>query len=208
MAFLAFEGIDGSGKSTLMEALAAELERRGLRPLKSREPGGTALGRKIRQILLEKTGDSPVPLAEILLYYADRSQHVERVVKPALEEGRWVLSDRCWASTSAYQQGGREKGADLIPLLKEAVCGDCQPDLLVLLDLPVGEAQRRLSVSRGGRKDRLEGESAGFHQRVRDFYLKLAEGEPSRWLVLDALRPLGELVGAVLARLEGMGLPR
>ena len=206
MAFLAFEGIDAAGKSTLMAALARQLERRGHRPLKSREPGGTALGRKIRKILLESSDDPPAPMAEILLYYADRSQHIERVLEPALKQGRWALSDRFWASTSAYQQGGRGAGADLIPFLKKAVCGACQPDLLILLDLPVEEALRRMEAARKGEKDRMEGETPGFHQKVRDFYLNLAAGEPSRWLVLDALKPPRQLLEETLARLRKMGL--
>ena len=202
MAFLAFEGIDGSGKSALMEALAGELEGRGLRLLRAREPGGTALGRRIRRILLEKTEEPPVPMAELLLYYADRSQHIERAVRPALKAGRWVLSDRSWASASAYQQGGRGAGADLIPALKEAVCGGCLPDLYVLLDLPVEAAQARLNAGRQSGRDRLEGESAAFHQRVRDFYLKLAAEDSRRWLVLDALLPPEELLSRTLARLK------
>lgn len=189
-----------------MAALAEELEARGLRPLKSREPGGTALGRKIRQILLEKSDEPPAPMTEILLYYADRSQHIERALKPALKQGRWALSDRFWASTSAYQQGGRGAGADLIPFLKKAVCGGCQPDLLILLDLPVEEALRRLAQARSGGKDRMEGETPGFHQKVRDFYLKLAAGEPARWLVLDALQPPRKLLEETFARLQKMGL--
>ena len=206
MAFLAFEGIDAAGKSTLMAALAEELERRGLRPLKSREPGGTPLGRKIRQILLEKSEDPPAPMAEILLCYADRSQHIERELLPALKQGRWILSDRFWASTSAYQQGGRKAGSDLIPFLQKAVCGSCQPDLWILLDLPVEEAPKRMEAAQKGGKDRMEGETRGFHQRVRDFYLNLAAGEPSRWLVLDALKSPQKLLEETLARRQKTGM--
>ena len=205
MAFLVFEGIDASGKSTLLNLLCEKFKSKALSFVKTREPGGTGNGEKIREILLERQNTSLDPLAETLLYYADRRQNVEEKIKPALEQGQWVLSDRYWASTSAYQCGGRGIDEGFVQELRKQSCSDCEPDLWVLLDLPLEESLKRLFISKRDSKDRLEMENSGFHQRVRDYYLKLAKQEASKWLVLDATRPQEKLLEQLLSYLKDKG---
>ena len=199
MAFVVFEGIDGTGKTTLIEFLLKELRKKGISLLLTREPGGTEVGQQIRKILLEKTSTPPSPLTEILLYYADRNQNISENIKPALEKGHWVISDRYWASTVAYQYGGRGVGKKLIDDLRERVCGDCQPDLWVLLDVPLKESLGRLNRSQ--KKDRFEEEKTSFHRKVKDYYLKLAKAQPERWLVLSGTKTPKELVNQIMERL-------
>ena len=202
MAFLAFEGIDSAGKSSLLRLLAKELEAKGLPALATREPGGTATGQAIRKILLSK--QAPDPLTETLLYYADRKQHIEERIKPALKKGLWVLSDRYWASTSAYQSGARGVDEELIDSLRQTVCRALEPDLWILLDLPVKTALKRLSKQT--ERDRFEKEKAEFHQKVRDYYLKLAKKDPGRWLILQAENPPEKLLREILLHLQKKAL--
>ena len=185
MRFIAFEGLDGSGKSTLISSLKAEFESRQIGYVISREPGGTELGNEVRQLLLRIKGEAPVARAEALLYQADRAQHVETVIKPALKSGKWVLSDRFAASSIAFQAGGREISEASIQWLNEFSTGGLQPDLYVLLDLTVDESLTRLR-GRGQEADRFEREKAEFHEKVRQGYLKLAQASSQRWLVLSA----------------------
>ncbi len=202
MAFLVFEGIDASGKSTLLNLLCEALKKQGVDFVKTREPGGTALGGKIREILLDKQHPAPNSLAEALLYYADRKQHIEELIKPSLKKGLWVLSDRYWASTSAYQCGGRGIDESFINQLRDKVCMDCEPDLWILLDLPVEETLKRLAVSKNDSRDRFERENKEFHQRVREYYLKLAKKEPSKWFVLSVDKTPEQLLERILSYLE------
>ena len=213
MAFLAFEGIDGAGKTGLIKAAAKALKARGLNLQQTREPGGTATGQKIRRILLEKSAAPPSPLTEILLYYADRSQNISQKIKPALKQGQWVLSDRYWAGTAAYQCGGRATGAAgerLAALLQQEICGTVQPDLWILLDIPLKEAERRLRLrfqKNTGRKgavgkDRMEAEGLAFRRRTKNYYLKIARQNPEKWLILSGLLPEKELVSLILERLK------
>lgn len=183
--FIAFEGLDGSGKSTLIQGLENEFRTQGLSYVISREPGGTDLGSEIRKLLLRVDGEAPVARSEALLYQADRAQHVERLIRPSLAAGKWVLSDRFAASSLAFQVGGREIQREEIEWLNRFSTGGLQPDLYVLLDLSVEESLRRLS-GRAQEADRFEREHKSFHQKVRDAYLQLAQKEPSRWLVLSA----------------------
>ena len=200
MAFLVFEGADGVGKTTLMKSLVRELKKRGITCRLTREPGGTRSGRQIRRILLRKTDTPPVPITEILLYYADRSQNMAENIKPALKKGHWLISDRYWASTTAYQYGGRGFGKKLIDSLRDQVCGSVEPDLWILLDVPLRESQIRLN--RLQNKDRFEQEALAFHKKVRACYLKLAKADPRRWLVLSGTKSRKELVKEILKRLE------
>ena len=202
MAFLVFEGIDGSGKSTLLSLVCEQFKKEGLDFIRTREPGGSSRGKKIRDILLEKQNPVIDPTAETLLYYADRKQHIEELIKPSLKKGLWLLSDRYWASTSAYQCGGREVEEGFINHLKKKVCSDCEPDLWILLDLPVEISLKRLFVSRKSHRDRFEMEERAFHQRVRDYYLKLARENPSMWLILDATKNPEELLKKLLSYLK------
>ena len=206
MAFLVFEGIDASGKSTLLDLLCKTFQDKGLAFIKTKEPGGTKNGEKIRKILLEKQNFMLDSLAETLLYYADRRQHVEELLKPSIKKDLWILSDRYWASTSAYQCGGRGVDENFVQSLQKQVCKGCEPDLWILLDLPIEEALKRLFVSKKDNRDRLEMENSAFYQRVRDYYLKLTQQEPSRWLVLDATKPTAWLLEQLLAYLKEIGI--
>lgn len=202
MPFLVFEGIDASGKSTLIQALEKELQQRKIKPVVTKEPGGSALGLKIRSLLIEKSSQPPSPHAEVLLYFADRSQHIQEVIKPALEREAWLISDRYWASTFAYQCGGRKMDEEWVLSLKKSTCPDsCEPDLWILLDLPVESSLDRLQTTRTHR-DRFELEKKEFHQGVRDYYLKLSQQSPDSWLVLDALQPPQKLLEKILVTLK------
>lgn len=202
MRFLAFEGLDGSGKSTLIQGLKNEFEKQGLAYIISREPGGSAMGTEIRQMLLRNDGEAPVPRAEALLYQADRAQHVETIIKPALEQKKWVLSDRFAASSIAFQAAGREIKKEQIEWLNNFSTGGLEPDLYVLLDLTVEESLRRMQ-GRAQEADRFEREAKEFHQKVRDAYLELAKASASKWLVLSASEPPEKLFGNLLTALRG-----
>jgi len=199
--FLAFEGLDGSGKSTLIKGLESELSARSIPYVISREPGGTDLGIEIRQMLLRVKGDAPVPRSEALLYQADRAQHVEKLIKPALAGGKWVFSDRFAASSVAFQAAGRAIDIRDIHWLNKFSTGGLQPDLYVLLDLTVEESMKRLE-GRGEEADRFEREAKEFHQKVREAYLALAKQDPARWLVLSAAEKPVALREKVLSRLK------
>lgn len=187
MKFIVFEGLDGSGKSTLIEGLRQHLLAQGQQVTLTREPGGTALGEEIRQLLLQTEGEAPTPRAELLLYVAARAQHVDKKIRPALDRGDWVLCDRFSASSVAFQAGGRELSRTDIDRLNTFAVNSCEPHLWVLLDLTTEEAQRRMQ---GRNLDRFEQEKKDFHERVRQAYLNLAREEKPKWLVLDAaLKP-------------------
>ena len=156
----------------------------GARAVLTKEPGGTAIGRALRAVLLDPASRDLTPMAELLLYFADRAQNVAEVVRPGLDEGRVVLCDRYVESSLAYQGCGRGLSRDAILSLAELATGGQRPDLIVLLDLPVEEGLAR--VGRRGSHDRLESEKRTFHQRVREGYLELMAAEPERWLRLDA----------------------
>ncbi len=191
MPFVVFEGLDGCGKSTLLKKLQVFLESNSQKVTVSREPGGTELGRTIRQLLLSHSLDPPVAKAEVLLYLADRAQHVETLIRPSLTQGHWVLSDRFKGSTVAFQEGGRSLQSEQIRQLNDFAVSGCDADLTVLLDLSVEESQSRIN-QRGGEQDRLESESLEFHQRVRQSFLRQAK-EEKNWLVLDAVCTPDEL---------------
>jgi dTMP kinase len=204
MRFLAFEGLDGSGKSTLIQGLKQELQQRGLDFCLTREPGGTELGDEIREMLLRLTGEAPTARAEALLYQAGRAQHVEKKIRPALAEKKWVLCDRFDASSVAFQAGGRSLSRQEIDWLNLFSTSGLKPDLYVLLDLSVEESAKRLQA-RPGEADRFEQEAQDFHQRVRQAYLELAKEEPARWLVLSASEPPERLLVRLLAALKERG---
>ncbi len=188
--FLVLEGIDGSGKTTQLEALAAWLPGSGLLPpgaslLTSREPGGTALGLALRQLLLHPPdGTAPCPPAELLLYAADRAQHVDTVIRPALAAGDWVLSDRFSGSTAAYQGDGRGLPAQPIADLERIATGGLEPDLTLWLDLPLAASLQR----RGHRPaDRIEASGEAFLARVGEGFARLATERG--WCRIDAAQP-------------------
>jgi len=191
MMFITFEGIEGSGKSTQIGHLTPVLKARGYDCLSTREPGATEIGRKIRAILLDSDHHAITPMTELLLYQADRAQHVNEVIRPAVSAKKIVISDRFFDATIVYQ--GYARGYDLkqIRILQAIVVGDLIPDLTILLDLPVDQGLKRAWKRIEGRKeshreDRFEKESVAFHEKVRQGYLKLAEMEPERFRVIDA----------------------
>jgi dTMP kinase len=182
--FITFEGIDGAGKSTQIDAVAAALRSRGLPIVLTREPGGTALGEALRDLILSQ------PMAaetETLLLFAARAEHLARVIRPALAAGQWVLCDRFTDATYAYQAGGRGVAQERIAALEHWVHADLQPDLTLLFDVPPDVAAGRLARTRAA--DRFEAEEIGFFQAVRREYLARAGQEPARFFVVDGTRP-------------------
>lgn len=197
--FITLEGGDGVGKTTNADLLEEWLTtERGQTVLRTREPGGTELGKAIRELLLHTPGHVD-PKAEALLYAADRAQHVNTVIRPALERGEVVLQDRYIDSSVAYQGAGRVLGPDEIRSLSEWASDQLDPDLTILLDLDPAEGERRRQAVRTG-YDRLEAEAADFHRRVRDGFLALAEAEPERFLVIDAAQPLDAIAVQIRER--------
>ncbi|HUU27477.1 MAG TPA: dTMP kinase [archaeon] len=193
--FFSIEGCEGAGKSTQAKLLAESLASEGYEVLLTREPGGTAIGEKIREILLDRNHPELNPHVELLLYLASRSQLVSEVIKPALEAGKLVITDRFHHSTLAYQGGARSLDLDLVRRMNDFATGGILPDITFLLDLPPEVGMRR----KGARKevDRMEGEGKIFHEKVRQAFLKLAGKEPNRILVLDARKPVAELSLAI-----------
>jgi dTMP kinase len=192
--FITFEGIEASGKSTQAEALARFF---GERALLTREPGGTPLGRRVREILLDAT-TTPIPDVEALLFLADRAQHLDEVIRPALAERRVVISDRYQDSSLAYQSVGRGVG-DLIPSVFREI-GGLTPDLTILIDLDVEVALERLR--RRGATNRLDAEAPAFHDKVRRAFLDLARAEPSRFEVFDGSADVATLAGKIASRVK------
>jgi dTMP kinase len=197
-AFISFEGVDGCGKTTQLRRLASRLAAR-CEVLTTREPGGTAAGARLRALLVEEGAPALAPDTELLLYAADRAQHVCEVLRPALAAGRVVLCDRYADATVAYQGHGRGLSLDLIAQLNRVATGGLAPDLTLLFDVDVGEAMRRLRLRSAAPAaedpSRFDREARDFHQRVRDGYLEIAAAEPGRVRVVDASGPPEE-VGA------------
>lgn len=184
--FIVFEGGEGCGKSTQTRALYRHLSREGFRAVLTREPGGTALGERVRRHL-KQTGETRIsPLAELFLIATARAQLVSEVIRPELEEGKTVICDRFTPSTLAYQGYGRGLDTDAIRHVNDIATDGMSPDLIVLLDMPVEEG---LGRKKGKEKDRFESESMAFHTRVRRGYLDMAKADPKRWLVVDGRLP-------------------
>jgi len=185
--FITIEGVEGAGKSTHIPALEELLRERGIDFVRSREPGGAALAERIRELLLAGDGEAPTDLAELLLIFAARAEHLVKRIEPALAAGQWVLCDRFTDATFAYQGGGRGLPKPAIAALQDLVQGDLRPDLSIILDLDPGIGLSRI---RGrGQLDRIEREDIAFHGRVRQCYLDIARAEPGRCLLIDAGRP-------------------
>lgn len=209
-AFITFEGIDGCGKSTQLRLLASELRVRGVPVVATREPGGTTLGQKLRTALLD-VQEQVDPLAELLVFAADRAQHVRKHLLPALDQNQVVLSDRYADATVAYQGGGRGFEPKLIEEIVELATGGLKPDLTLLFDLSVAEsAVRTRKRVQNKRTDRLDKEDAEFHTRVRNAYLEIAQAAPERFRVIDARGSANEthrvVMDIVVPFLEERGL--
>ncbi|HEY8056020.1 MAG TPA: dTMP kinase [Terriglobales bacterium] len=190
--FITFEGLDGSGKSTQMERLAADLRRSGRDVVTTREPGGTSVGEKIRSVVL---GQGPAPLAELALMAASRAQSVAEVIRPALDAGRWVLCDRFHDATEAYQGGGRGLDRTAIRDLHRLLCADLQPDLTLIFDLdPVVSLERARKLPAAGR---FEAESMAFFGRVARTYREIAAREPQRCRLIAAEGSMDEVAARV-----------
>jgi len=187
--FITLEGIDGTGKSTQLRLLARHLKKRGLAVRVTREPGGTRVGERIRRILLASATARLDPLAELALMYAARAQHLQEVIRPALERGEIVLSDRYNDASLAYQGYGRQLGVETVRTFDRIVCGRTQPDLTLLLDLlprlSLGRARARLS-RQDSQQERFERQGMAFHRRVRRGYLEIARTEPRRVKLVQA----------------------
>ncbi|MDO9281310.1 MAG: dTMP kinase [Methylotenera sp.] len=190
--FITLEGMDGAGKSTHIPTIIRSFKARGLEVVSTREPGGTALGERLRELLLHETMH---PETETLLMFAARREHIANVIAPALARGAYVLSDRFTDATYAYQCGAKGVLASKIELLEQWVQGELQPDLTLLFDVPVEVSLQRLSTARA--PDKFERESADFFTRIRNAYLQRARENPTRFRVIDANRPLYEVYKSV-----------
>lgn len=203
--FLTFEGVEGCGKSTQIGHLTPYLQRTQRAFLLTREPGGTGLGERIRQILLSSESGGIDPMAELLLYTAARVQHYRQVIRPALRDGNLVLCDRFFDATRAYQGFGRGLDPAWIEELHLRTVEDAKPDLTFLLDLPVEEGLRRAwkrMENHRVKEDRFEKEALDFHRRVRQGYLALAEREPDRIVILDGMKDESTLHREIVSILE------
>ncbi|MBL7542913.1 MAG: dTMP kinase [Bdellovibrionaceae bacterium] len=205
MAFIVFEGLDGSGKSTLINRLSHILKERKIEHDLTREPGGTELGDKLRDLIIAKGPHAPRPRAELLMYEASRAQLVETWIKPKLEQGRWVISDRFAASSIAFQAAGRSIDEADVNWLNQFATFGLQPDLYILLDISVEESKRRRQKRQdtfGVEEDRIEAEKDDFHARVRDGFLKQAKANPQQWFILSAQLPTEQMLEHVLQKLK------
>lgn len=198
--FISFEGTDASGKSTQIRLLADWLESKGFSPLITREPGGTAIGEKIREILLDRANSEMLPVTEAFLYAASRAQHVGQVIRPALEEGRIVITDRFVDSSIAYQGYGRALGSVVEEINAPAVDG-VMPDLTILL--VVDPEDMRLRRDAAG-EDRIEAEGTAFQRAVREGFLKIAEKDEKRFLVIDGRRSIEDIAGEIRSAVEAL----
>jgi dTMP kinase len=204
--FITFEGIEGCGKSTQARRLARRLQLGGIPAVLTLEPGGTAIGATIRNILLSSQNRQLSSLTELLLYAADRAQHVEQVIEPALKAGKWVISDRFMDATVVYQGYGRGQDMPFIHLLNEKATSGLRPDRTFLLDCPVeiglARAMKREKESALQGQDRFEQEKRPFHEAVRQGYLTLASREPDRIVVMDGTRSPDDLEEQVMRLLS------
>jgi dTMP kinase len=190
--FITLEGLDGSGKTTQLKRLSNWMQKRGIMPLMTRQPGGTVTGDRIRELLLDSRSDGLAPMAEMALMFADRAQAIAEVIEPALAEGKVVLCDRFTDSTEAYQGGGRELGSELVLEMHRLVCGGLQPDLTLLLlpslEKSLERARRRndrVTEKNGPDESRFEREQDAFYQRVWEKYREIARRDAERVAVIE-----------------------
>ena len=205
--FITIEGIEGSGKTSQMEHMAGFLKKNGHDCVVTREPGGTRIGKKVRGILLDPESKDIDPKAELLLYLADRAQHIQRLIKPALSSGKTVLCDRYYDATMVYQGFGRGLDIGLINRLHKLIFDDLKPDITILLDLPpeIGLARAWNQIKSGQRAEietRFEEETLLFHEKIRAGYLELANREPARYRIIDARQNENQVREAIIEKLS------
>jgi dTMP kinase len=205
--FITLEGVEGAGKTTQLAVVRHCLEEKGIEVVTTREPGGSPIGERIRTLLLDPDCEGMATDTELLLMFAARAEHIAQKIRPALEQGIWVLCDRFTDATYAYQGGGRGVGTERIAFLEDYVQGSLRPDLTLLFDLPVASG-----LSRAGKRsapDRFESEAEGFFEAVRAAYLAIAESHPERVRLIDAAKPLplvsDQVRSEVVAFLEAIG---
>jgi len=205
--FIALEGPDGSGKTTQITLLCEALQVEGHRVVRTREPGGTNIGEQIRQVLHDVENRAMLPVTEILLYSAARAQHVGELIRPALEQGQIVVTDRYAASTLAYQGYGRGLDLGMLRTITEFATGGLYPDLIIYLDLDVTVGlQRKLGDRRQGRGEwnRMDQQTVAFHRRIRQGYLEMAREATDRWLTIDATQPVETIHRIILGRVKSL----
>ena len=203
--FITLEGIEGAGKTTATRFVREWLESRGIAFISTREPGGTPLAERVREIVLNRGGETIAPATETLLMFAARGIHLDNRIRPALAKGEWVVCDRFTDATRAYQGAGRGVDREWIEQLASAVQGDLQPDRTLLLDLPVAVGQARARQRSGpAPTDRFEEEADVFFERVRNEYLRLANAAPRRFRIIDASRSLPEVEAAIGTALQDL----
>ena len=200
--FITVEGIEGAGKSTNIRVIEQFLREKAIDLVTTREPGGTIYAELIRELLLSHQDESLDSNAELLLVFAARAQHLNQLILPALNQGKWVLSDRFTDATYAYQGAGRGLGVDKVALLETFVQGDTRPDLTLILDVPVDVGFGRVDAR--GERDRFESEQQQFFETVRSAYLERAEQSPDRYAVIDTTRDLEEIKHDIEARLTSL----
>lgn len=201
--FITFEGVEGSGKSTQAKKLHNYLIQQGNQVVYTREPGGTPIAEKIREILLNQENKNMYYLTELLLYAASRAQHIEELIKPALAEGKTVICDRFSDSTIAYQGYGRNIALSTIKQLNQMATQTIKPHLTFILDVPVEQGFKRIEAKRGiGQLDRLEQEDIDFHQKVRNGFLVLAKEEPERIKLVDGTQQEEKVFQSILKVLQ------
>ncbi len=199
MRFIVFEGLDGSGKSTLIQGIAHKLKQKGTPFCITREPGGTKLGEQLRYFLLKTDGEIPTPRAELLLYEAIRSQHVETFIRPQLKQGLWVLCDRFTASSLAFQSAGRNLNEKDVQWLNTFATNNLIPDLTILLKLNPEESKKR---RQNRKEDRFEKEHLFFHQKILKSYEKQAEKNKDSWFIVNAEFSKEIVLNSVLSEFE------
>lgn len=204
--FITFEGIEGCGKTTQLRRFVKRLKSRGISLVMTLEPGGTRIGKDIRKILLDSRNKNLSSLAELILYAADRAQHVEEVIKPALDEGKWVICDRFLDATVVYQGMVRGQDMELIRVLNEKATQGIRPDITYLLDCPadmgLGRALKRNEAQSQEGQDRFEREALDFHKAVRQGYLDLAREDQDRYVIIDATLPKDEVEAVIFQHIE------
>jgi dTMP kinase len=204
--FITFEGIEGCGKTTQVKRFAKNLKGLGISLITTFEPGGTRIGKDIRRLLLDSRNKNLSPLTELILYAADRAQHVEELIKPALDEGKWVICDRFFDATVVYQGIARGQDMELIRALNKQATQGIQPDITFLLDCPVDMGlqralERNEAQSQKG-QDRFEREAIEFHRAVREGYLELARKNQNRFVIVDATLPEDEVEKKIFQHME------